>query len=158
GNPVVINTKTNTATIIDADTGQAGQSFGVGLRPEDTVSVSGSPDNDRVYLVASRGLLIICDIAGTKCSTIVPLIGASTLGTPVEAADHVFVPDYSAGQVWVVDLKNHSVVARSQVLAPGAQFQLLNRDGVVFFNDPQSEQAGVIQLSGQVVPAAKYDA
>jgi hypothetical protein len=36
-------------------------------------------------------------------------------------------------------------------------FQLLARDGVVFYNDPASEKAGVIRLDGTVTPAAKYD-
>src|SRR5262249_37323164 len=37
------------------------------------------------------------------------------------------------------------------------RFQLLTRDGIVFFNDPDSEHAGVIRLDGGVLPIAKYD-
>jgi hypothetical protein len=43
------------------------------------------------------------------------------------------------------------------VLTPAARFQLLTRDGVVFFNDPNSERAGIVSLSGSVTQIAKYD-
>jgi hypothetical protein len=69
----------------------------------------------------------------------------------------VFVPDYSTGQVWVVDPAGPRVVAKPRVLEPGTSFQLLTRDGVVFFNDPDSEHAGVLTLDGGVRPVTKYD-
>jgi hypothetical protein len=43
------------------------------------------------------------------------------------------------------------------VLSPAAPFQLLARDGVVFYNDTNSERAGIVQFNGTVVKAAKYD-
>jgi hypothetical protein len=156
GQPVIINTNTRKATTVDAATGQPGDTFDLSLRPNDTVSVSGSPHTNHVYLVASRGVLIICDTTANKCDDVVPL-NEGSLGTPVEAGNRVFVPDYSAGQVWIVDLANRSVVAKPQILMPRTQFQLLNRDGVVFFNDPDSDKAGVIQLNGQFAQIAKYD-
>ncbi len=157
GRPVVINTSTRQAVPVDPDTGAPGTPFDLGVRSDDKVTVSGSPHSGRVYLVASRGVLIICEVAERKCGDVVPLASGSNLGTPVEAGNRVFVPDYTAGQVWIIDLKSHNVVAKSQVLDPRTQFQLLNRDNVVFFNDPASDRAGVIQLNGGVVPAAKYD-
>src|SRR5205814_6965413 len=62
----------------------------------------------------------------------------------------------TSGQVWVVDLHASRVVARPQVLSPGTRFQLLSRDGLVFFNDPDGERAGVIRLDGVVRPVGKY--
>src|SRR5207302_10952380 len=69
----------------------------------------------------------------------------------------VFVPDCTGGRVWIVDLHDLHVIARPQVLPVQTRFQLLARDGVVFFNDPQSEHAGVLQLDGGVRLVAKYD-
>jgi PKD domain-containing protein len=42
-------------------------------------------------------------------------------------------------------------------VVPPGQFQLLTRDGVVFFNDPNTEKAGVVRLDGGIRNAAKYD-
>jgi hypothetical protein len=157
GDPVIVNIDARKATTVDAATGTPRESFDLGLRSSDQVTASGSPHNDRVYLVASRGVLIICDVAEAKCGDVVPLNEGSSLGAPVEAGNRVFVPDYTAGQVWIVDLADHSVIAKPQILTPRTQFQLLNRDNVVFFNDPDSDRAGVIQLNGDVTPTAKYD-
>ncbi|MFC5099659.1 hypothetical protein [Kibdelosporangium philippinense] len=50
------------------------------------------------------------------------------------------------------------VLAKPAVLTPDVRFELLVRDKVVFYNDTNSERAGVIQLDGKVINAAKYDA
>jgi hypothetical protein len=75
----------------------------------------------------------------------------------VETGGRLFVPDYASGQVWIVDLQQSRVVAQPKILDPQTRFQLLTRDGVVFFNDPNSEHAGVIRLDGGVRPVPKYD-
>ncbi|MFD1051146.1 hypothetical protein ACFQ1S_39250, partial [Kibdelosporangium lantanae] len=79
------------------------------------------------------------------------------LGGPVEAANRLFVPDYGGGKVWIIDLTTYAVTGQADLGNPGSRFQLLNRDGVVFFNDPQSERAGVIELDGKVQRTNKYD-
>src|SRR5262249_20870744 len=68
----------------------------------------------------------------------------------------LFVPDYGAGQVWVVDPDGARVLARPRVLPPKTRFQLLTRDGVVFFNDPGSARACVIRLDGGVPVVTKH--
>jgi hypothetical protein len=83
--------------------------------------------------------------------------GTAELGTPVETGGRVFVPDFTTGRVWIVDLAQAKVVAQPQVISTPAHFQLLVRDGIVFFNDPASEHAGVLRLDGGVRPIAKYD-
>jgi hypothetical protein len=156
GNPVIVNTDDRKAVTVDATTGKLVGTFDMDLRQGDTVQVSGSPHSQRVYVVASRGVLTICDLKAGTCDTAVPLNSGSTLGAAVEAGNRVFVPDFATGQVWIVDLSNHSA-RHTQVLTPPSQFQLLTRDGMVFFNDPNSERAGVIQFDGTVTKAAKYD-
>ncbi|RSM47408.1 PASTA domain-containing protein [Amycolatopsis balhimycina DSM 5908] len=155
---VVVSPGARTATSVSPVTGEVAATIPLDLRPDDTVQVSGSPHHDRVYVVVSRGLLDICDLGAATCDTVVPLDAADRrLGAAVEAGDRLFVPDYSTGQVTIVDLTHPSVLARSKVLTPPAPFQLFNRDGIVFFNDPASERAGVIRLDGGVRPIAKYD-
>ncbi|MBP2326171.1 hypothetical protein JOF56_006556 [Kibdelosporangium banguiense] len=155
GRPVVIDTAARKAVVVDPDNASVDATFDLGLRQDDSVTVSAG--NQRVYMVAARGALIICDIAKRDCGNVIPLNQGSSLGTPVEAGNRVFVPDHTAGQVWIIDLANRSVVAKAQVLTPRSQFQLINRDGVVFYNDTDSERAGVIQLDGSFTPIAKFD-
>src|SRR5207248_2824128 len=82
----------------------------------------------------------ICGLAGGDCGTVVPIAAAgSDLGAAVEAGGRLFVPDYGTGHVWIVDPASGRVVAQPKVLGRAVRFELLNRDGIVFFNDPASE-------------------
>ena len=158
GKPVVVDAAGRKAVLVDPDDGSPAGSLDLDLRPSDTIAVSGSPHANRLYVVASRGVLDICDLSARSCSGAVALDSdGNDLGAAVETGDRVFVPDYTTGQVWVVDLTGHTVVATAQVLGPATRFQLLTRDGIVFFNDPNSEKAGVINLDGVVTQVAKYD-
>ncbi|OLB76690.1 MAG: hypothetical protein AUI14_17965 [Actinobacteria bacterium 13_2_20CM_2_71_6] len=157
GAPVVVDTRGRTATSIDPPSGNPRRTVALDLRPDDRLQVSGSRDAARLYLVAARGVLVVCDLTATACAQAVPLGTGGDFGTAVETGGRVFVPDYTTGRVWIVDLQQSRVVAQPQVLSPATRFQLLTRDGVVFFNDPDSEQAGVLRLDGGVRPIAKYD-
>ncbi|WP_370973489.1 PKD domain-containing protein [Amycolatopsis sp. cg9] len=158
GNPVVVNPAERTATAVDAASGETTGTIPLDLRPDDALQISGSPHGDRLYVVASRGVLDICDLAAATCDTTVPLDAATRrLGAAVEAGERLFVPDYTTGQVYIVDLAHPAVIAKTQVLTPPTTFQLLTRDGIVFFNDPATERAGVIHLDGTVRDVAKYD-
>lgn len=157
GKPVVVDVDAREAITVDPDTGKADKRFNLELRQGDQVQVSGSRHAPALYVVASRGVLNICDIDKGTCDHAVPLNAGSTYGAPVEAADRLFVPDYGTGEVWIVDLLNAKVLTKTQVLKPGGPFQLLARDGVVFFNDPHSEQAGVLQLDGTLNKVSKFD-
>jgi len=158
GAPVVVDLAARTATVFDPGSGSPRTTIGLDLRPGDTVAVSGSAHGARLYLAASRGTLAICDLTSTGCATALPLgTGTHDFGPPVETGGRLFVPDYTTGQVWVVDLTGPRVLASPRVLGPRTPFQLLTRDGVVFFNDPDSEHAGVVTLDGGIRPVAKYD-
>ena len=151
GVPVLVDTRERIAQVLDPDTGTARHTVQLDLRADDQIAVGGAPSDPRLYLVAARGVLTICQLTESVCAQAVPLAaGNSQPGVPVEAGGRVFVPDYATGRVWVVDLGTLRVVAQPQVLSPAARFQLVARDGVVFFNDPNSERAGVIRLDGGV--------
>src|SRR6266545_1129116 len=158
GTPVLVDTVRRTAAALDPATGAVRHTTELDLRPGDRVRVSGSPHALRVYVVAARGLVSICELTEPTCRAAVPLVADQVdPGPAVEAGGRVFVPDYRSGQVWIIDLGRPRVVSQPRVLSPPAPFQLIARDGVVFFNDPQSERAGVIRLDGGVRPVAKYD-
>jgi hypothetical protein len=158
GIPVLVDTARRTAAVLDPGTGQAGHRVALDLRPTDRVQVSGAARAARLYLATSRGVLEVCDLTGQDCSVAVQLDAeAGELGAAVETGGRVFVPDYATGRVWVVDVNGWRVLAQPKVVDPNTRFQLLNRDGVVFFNDPDSERAGVIRLDGGVRSVNKYN-
>jgi hypothetical protein len=158
GHPVVVDLTERRAIDIDRDSGRANGSIELDLRATDTVEVSGSPRADRLYLVVSRGVLTVCELAGGRCDTAIPLNEGSTFGAAVEAGNRVFVPDFTTGQVWIIDLAKSRVVGTPTVLTPPGRFTLIARDGVVFYNDSDSERAGVIRLDGSVAAVVKYGA
>jgi hypothetical protein len=158
GHPVVVDMTDRKALSIDRDNGRTVSTTDLDVRADDKVQISGSPHADRIYVVAARGVLSVCDTAGSRCSAAIPLTAGSDYGAAAEAGGRLFLPDYTTGQVWIVDLHDNSVLARPTVLRPNVHFQLLTRDGLVFYNDARSDQAGVIQLDGSVRQITKYDA
>ncbi|MBP2326744.1 PKD repeat protein [Kibdelosporangium banguiense] len=146
--------------LLDPDTGAVQQSVPVDLKPDDTVAVSGSPGERRLLIsVGSRGQLLSCTFDTASCAAPVTLSPVpADLGQAVEADNHAVVPDYATGRIWIVDLAGPRVVAEQRLFDHPVRFELLTRDGVVFYNDPRGDQAGVIGLDGRVRPITKYQA
>jgi hypothetical protein len=158
GTPVLVDTVQRSASLLDPATGKARHTTELDLRPDDRIQVSGSPHAARLYVVSARGVVAICELTEPTCRAAVPLVAdGAEPGPAVEAGGRVFVPDYHSGRVWIIDLRQSRVLSRPSVLDPPARFELLARDGVVFYNDPESERAGVIRLDGGVKQVAKYD-
>lgn len=126
---------------------------------DDTVAISGSATRNRVFAASgSRGVLLVSDLDRHTCDGVVDLGRAGDrLGPAREVAGLVFVPDYTSGQVAIVDLSAARVVARAKVLPGGTPFDLVPGSSFVFFNDPDSQQAGVVHLDGSTVRIRKYD-
>jgi outer membrane protein assembly factor BamB len=157
GSPVLIDHHGQTAFALDPDTGEARHTTQLGLTPADKIEASGSQHKSRLYVVSARGQLAVCDLTGTSCGTEIPLgPPGAEFGAPVETGETVFVPDYTTGQVWIADLAAKRIVAQPQVISPATHFQLLAHEGIVYFNDPDSEQAGVIRPDGAVIKITKY--
>lgn len=157
GDVVLLDAAAGTTARVDAGDRSLRPAVHLGLAGGDRAAFSGSPGRQRVYVAVARGAVLACDLDAPTCGTAVAVGEAGAdLGPPVESAERLFVPDYGSGRVWVVDLGTGTVVAGPQVLAPRTGFQLFERDGIVFYNDPASERAGVIRLDGRVQAATKY--
>lgn len=153
GQPVVVDRTHQTATLVSAR-GEVGARTPFPLGEKDLVAATTGVG--RVLLVQpSRGVLMSCDVSVGTCGSSHLLSG--DLGTPVEARGHAFVPDRAANTVHVVNLADGSSVTTEPLLAAGAALELSTRDGLVFFNDPASEKAGVIDVHGVVRRINKYD-
>ncbi|WP_380152690.1 PKD domain-containing protein, partial [Kibdelosporangium philippinense] len=157
GHPVLLDLSTGGVALLDSSSGSAIESVHADVRPDDTVLMAGSTRQRQVLItIPTRGLLMVCTF-GAACKDPVPLgSGKADLGAAVEVGDHAIVPDYSTGRVWIVNLATMHAIERQ--LFPGpVRFELQNRDGVVFYNDPDSDQAGVLDLDGTVHGISKYN-
>jgi hypothetical protein len=157
--PALVDPARGTADLLDPDTGAVTRSAQPDLRPGDTVAVSGSPGRPRLLVsVASRGAFIACTFDTATCTT--PLtIGSpgNDLGAPVEVDNHAVVPDYTTGQAAIIDLTTMRLLAQRQLFNHPVRFELLVQDGIIFFNDPTSNHAGVLNLTGELRLITKYD-
>ncbi|WP_112271824.1 PKD domain-containing protein [Lentzea terrae] len=155
GKPALVDTENDTAELLNPETGDVARSVRLDL-PGDAVALAGSADRARVLIATGRGELSWCAF-GSGCVTPVQVGSAGAdLGTPVEVDNHAVVPDYSTGQATIVDLTTSQVIAQRQLFDQPTRFELIVRDGIVFFNDPNSNAAGVLDLSGDIRTIVKY--
>ncbi len=158
GQPALVDPERRTAELLDPETGTVARSVRPDLTAGDVVAVSGSAERSRLLIAnGTRGELVVCTFDTGSCAAPVH-IGSpgAELGAPVEVGDHAVVPDYSTGQAAVVDLAAARLVARRQLFDQPRRFELLARDGVTFFNDPDSTVAGVLDLAGGIRTITKY--
>ena len=164
GRPAVVDPDAGRVTLIDPATGTSAGSACIGAALDDRTLAAGDSPGSQVYLASgATGTLWVSDLKTGRCQRQVTVAHAGDrLGPPVVTAAAVFVPDYSSGKVAVVDVKSRTVVADPSVLPSSSEatFQLLARDGIVFYNDPPTSQAGVIRDSNGTVTVegvAKYN-
>ncbi|MDX8147821.1 right-handed parallel beta-helix repeat-containing protein [Lentzea sp. BCCO 10_0061] len=154
GTVALLDLNRRMASVLNTE-GEVAQEIEVPLQPGDEVAVSGLPGEPGVLVsVSNRGQFVACRFT-SGCGG-PRVLGTSALGPAVVTAEHTFVPDYGRGHVWVLRDGASDQLDR-QIFDGQTQFELFERDGVVFYNDPESERAGVIGLDGQVHPISKYD-
>jgi hypothetical protein len=143
------------------DDGGPGDRACVDMDPGDeTVRFGGSGRRARVYVVSGAdGVLRVSDLDDGGCSDVVVTLAdeGDELGPPQEVAGRVFVPNYTAGTVAVVDMATSEVRHTGELVPGDTAFELFGQDGIAFYNDPESQRAGVVRLDGSFVPVAKYD-
>ncbi len=113
-------------------------------------SQSGSP---RTFAVSPQtGTLLISDLRSGACHDVI--LGSQAnfdrFGQGVESAGDLYVPDYQAGTVIVVDTRRGTVLGRPRIEPTGAHFQLLAYHGFVWFSDTRADLAGIVTLQGAI--------
>ena len=145
--------------VIDPGPGTAGPATCLGIDPDDPLAIAGGSPSPRVWIASgSAGRLYESDLATGGCDggTVVSP-GSRRFEAPVDADGRVFLADETTGQAEVINAATLQPVAPvRQVVAPGSQFDLFSKDGIVFFNDPATQDAGIIRPDGTVVRAATY--
>ena len=105
----------------------------------------------------ANGTLYFCRRGSAACgATQVPSFGARKQVGPLSMVrSHVLVPDPDHGVVWILDPPRSAPYAR--VIVGYRAFELVVQDDIVFFNQPDSAQAGVIDVdAGTVRHVRKY--
>lgn len=156
--PAVVDPGRGTAELLSPETGAVTRSVETGLKDDDTVLVGGSADLPRLLIASrTRGELITCSFGTGSCSAPVRISApGAELGTPLDLGAHAVVPDHSTGRAAVVDLATARVVAEHDLFGRPTRFEIVVRDGIVFFNDPNGNVAGVLDLAGDVRTVTKY--
>ena len=159
--PAVVDPTTRTVTLIDQYSGQpTGETACIDNDPADTtVTVGSSTSRPEIYTVSGQdGALRITNLSTGDCHSLIS-IGppGSTFGDPVEAAGRLYIPDIGTGKVVIVDLDRGTSITTEQVTDPQHHFDLIGRDGFVFYNDRANSKAGVVRTDGTVRAIAKYD-
>lgn len=156
--PVLIDHGGQTVQVLDPRTGEVEHRVQLALQPDARLRVGGATHEPRLSVVSADGLFVTCDLTAFACADAVPLpTRGAELGAPVRTGRTAFVPDHTTGRVWIVDLDTRRVLVTRPVVDPSTSYELLTRDGIVFFNDPESERAGVVRPGGEVVRITKYE-
>jgi hypothetical protein len=122
------------------------------VRPGDTAQVLGSSVSPRVFAaVRTTGTLVASTVGRDDCDLSVEVGKAGDeFGQLVESGGFVFVPNRTSGRTVVVDTMAGRVAADLAVVKPGSRLELLAKDGFVFYNDLDGDDAGVIKFDGGV--------
>jgi Divergent InlB B-repeat domain len=124
---------------------------GVGDRADlDAVQVIGTISG-RVYAaVPATGTLIAAGDGGDDCGR------TATVGQPgdrfgplAESDGYLFVPNWTTGHTAVVSLAGLRTVADLTVVPARNRVELIAKDGLVFFNNLDGTEAGVLRLDGE---------
>jgi hypothetical protein len=84
-------------------------------------------------------------------------LAADDLGTPVEHAGRVYIPDQSAGTLAVFDESSGRMLDPITVTGKPGPLEVFTKDGVLFANAQDDSAAVTIDPSGTVHQVGKYD-
>jgi Right handed beta helix region len=158
GVPVVVESVQQSAYLVGSG-GVLGRRVRLGAAGQIGSVVTGSATAQELLVTASAGTRYqTCSFALGSCEAAIGLDAAGhDLGPAVADDGRVFVPDYTAGAVWVLDPSGAARGVREVRVFPGAdQFELVGANGLVFYNDPESNVAGTVAADGTVNVILKY--
>ena len=149
GRPVLVDPGRSRLGLLST-TGRVGEWSCLEVRAGDKAQLLGSASSARVFAAMSATGTLVASAVGRDDCRISVEVGRSgdDFGPLVETAGFVFVPNRTSGRTLVVDMAAGRVAASLEVVKPGSRLELLAKDGFVFYNDVDGDQAGVIRLDG----------
>ncbi len=127
--------------------------------PADTAVNAGGADG-RMIAVSDQGGAFVWDpTTGCPGSEDFISLGSGTYGPPMLTDGWAVVPETSQGEVVVLDLEERSIISRQALegVEPGTPIDLIGEGSSIWYNDPSSASAGLIQPDGTVIAVAKYE-
>jgi len=115
----------------------------------DDIGLLGADSGERMFAaVPAAGTLLVTDSSSPTCGGVVPVGDpTSRFGSLVQSGPYVFVPNLTNGRIYVVDTRStDSAAAQFDLNLPDHNIELVAKDGLVFYNDLDSEKAGVLTL------------
>jgi WD domain, G-beta repeat len=158
GEPVVVDTGTRRASLIAPD-GSVRTQLALGADSVDPGASYSGATAQQVLLItdSERGTYQSCTLTlGTCGASLHAGFGGDTLGPAVTADARAFVPDYTTGTAWVLDPSGALPAVHTGTLTAAGTFDLFDRNGLIFYNDPRTSQAGTVAPDGTARPIAKY--
>ncbi|KQY25011.1 hypothetical protein ASD16_06000 [Cellulomonas sp. Root485] len=132
-------------------TGRVGAATCLDVRPDDEVQVLGSRNGDDVFAaVSATGTVVVAGVGRDDCRRVIGVAdpGTATFGPLAQSGRFVFVPDVASGRTSVIDTARDVVVTTFDLTDPGHRVELIAKDGLVFYNDLDGAEAGVLTLDG----------
>jgi hypothetical protein len=154
GTPTVVNRTAGTLTAVSG--GGAGEVIKLpgASNAGDKLQVASADSNQPLPLLETGNVeqLLLVNVS-TRVPTSIALpsqYAADTLGSPLQAGQRTFIPDYTKGVALVYDGAAGKFGKPIEVLTQGGQFDAEIIDGIVYFNDPTSGNAVSVSGDGSV--------
>ena len=164
--PVLVDTAGNTIHVLDPSTASIDRSTCLDVPADARAAFAGSTAAGSEWVIGvlpELGTAQIADIASDTCRplALAAPTGTPAFGAPVAHGQRVFVPDFVDGTVVVLepDATGDPVIARINLGLAGHQFRLFDHHSYVWFDDIDSDTAGVIHddLTAQLVNKTSGD-
>lgn len=161
--PVLTDPASGHLRAIDAD-GDIGEPTCLDIQDGADPQLLGSRTDDVVYAAVSQTGTLLTAATDTDDCAAAPLTisdRGDVLGAPVSSDRFLFVPNLTTGSTIIVDTAGRTVLPPLELVEQGHDFELIAKDGLVFYNDLDGSRAGVLTYDGtdwQVGPTLnKYD-
>ncbi|RJQ80444.1 PKD domain-containing protein [Pseudonocardiaceae bacterium YIM PH 21723] len=152
GKPVIADAGRQVIESVNPDSGDVESGMHWAATDSGEIAVTGSAGR---VSISAGDRFTSCDLGAQRCADPIGLGGR--LGPAVVVGTRAIVPDHQSGQVTIIDLSGMRVVGTKRLFDRPVRFELREHDGFVFYNDPDSAQAGVLDVNGSVTPITKYD-
>jgi hypothetical protein len=151
GRPVLVDVQHGQVGWV-GDDGSVGDWSCLDVRGGDDVQLLPSSTQEVVYAaVRQSGTLVGARVGQDDCGfTVAVGKPGDALGGVTQSGRYVFVPNRTDGVTYVVDTQRRRVAGTFKLAKPGHQLELIPQDALVFYNDLDSQVAGVLTLQGEV--------
>jgi PKD repeat protein len=153
GHPVVLDSTNHQAIEINPASGRRMRSVCFDAVDPGALVSGSNTKTPLVFAVSPKnGTLLMSDLQSGVCRDVI--LGSQSrddrYGEAVESGGLVFVPDYVAGTVIIVDSRTGVILGHPRVDSPGANFVLLGYHSFVWFDDTHADIAGIVTLQGAI--------